>query len=76
MTQNRKYMTVESCNIDNLPYVQVQVVEPCHDIPILISDLPDNIPMDKISGNLDVTRIDNLDDYLINFQYELDGGSP
>ena len=26
---NKNYMTVESCNIDNLPYVQVQVVEPC-----------------------------------------------
>lgn len=69
-------MTVESCNIDNLPYVQVQVVEPCQYIPITIGDLPDDIPMSKISGNLDVSRIDNLDDYLLNFNYELDGGSP
>ena len=73
---NKNYMTVESCNIDNLPYVQVQVVEPCVNIPITIGDLPDNIPMSKISGNLDVSRIDNLDDYLLNFNYELDGGSP
>ena len=63
---NKNYMTVESCNIDNLPYVQVQVVEPCLNIPITIGDLPDNIPMSKISGNLDVSRIDNLDDYLLN----------
>ena len=73
---NKNYMTVESCNIDNLPYVQVQVVEPCSYIPITIGDLPDNIPMSKISGNLDVSRIDNLDDYLLNFNYELDGGTP
>ena len=73
---NKNYMTVESCNIDNLPYVQVQVVEPCLNIPITIGDLPDNIPMSKISGNLDVSRIDNLDDYLLNFNYVLDGGTP
>ena len=73
---NKNYMTVESCNIDNLPYIQVQVVEPCFIVPITIGDLPDNIPMSKISGNLDVSRIDNLDDYLLNFNYELDGGTP
>ena len=73
---NKNYMTVESCNIDNLPYIQVQVVEPCFITPITIGDLPDNIPMSKISGNLDVSRIDNLDDYLLNFNYEFDGGTP
>ena len=31
---------------------------------ILWSDLPDNIPMSKISGNLHYTRIDGLDEYL------------
>ena len=41
---------------------------------ILVSDLPDNIPMSKITGNLDVSRIDNLDDYLEHIP--IDGGSP
>lgn len=41
---------------------------------ILVSDLPDNIPMSKIIGNLDVTRIDNLDTYLDS--YAFDCGSP
>lgn len=31
---------------------------------ILVSDLPDNIPMSKIIGNLHYTRIEGLDDYL------------
>lgn len=42
--------------------------------PILISDLPDEIPMDIITGNLDVSRIDGLNDYLD--QYEFDCGTP
>ena len=41
---------------------------------VLASDLPDNIPMSKIVGNLDVARIDGLDDYLDN--YDFDCGSP
>lgn len=31
---------------------------------ILWSDLPDNIPMSKISGNLPASRIDGLSEYL------------
>lgn len=34
---------------------------------ILWSDLPDNIPISKISGNLHYTRIDGLDEYLEEF---------
>jgi hypothetical protein len=34
---------------------------------ILASDLPDNIPMSKIVGNLSVDRIDGLDEYLSSF---------
>lgn len=34
---------------------------------ILWSDLPDNIPMSKISGNLSVNRIDGLDEYIADF---------
>lgn len=41
---------------------------------ILAHDLPDDIPMDKIIGNLNVARIEGLDDYLNN--YEFDCGSP
>lgn len=41
---------------------------------ILAGDLPDNIPMSKIIGNLDVSRIDNLDLYLSTI--DVDGGTP
>ena len=41
---------------------------------LLASDLPDDIPMSKIIGNLHVSRIDNLDDYLS--EIDVDGGSP
>lgn len=41
---------------------------------VLVSDLPDNIPMSKIVGNLNVSRIDGLDDYLDSYQF--DCGSP
>ena len=41
---------------------------------LLASDLPDDIPMSKIIGNLHVSRIDNLDYYLS--EIDVDGGSP
>jgi hypothetical protein len=41
---------------------------------ILASDLPDDIPMSKIVGTLNVARIEGLDDYLDS--YEFDCGSP
>ena len=34
---------------------------------ILASDLPDDIPISKIVGNLSVDRIDGLDEYLSSF---------
>jgi hypothetical protein len=34
---------------------------------ILWSDLPDNIPISKISGNLHYTRIDGLEAYISSF---------
>jgi hypothetical protein len=40
---------------------------------INVSDLPD-IPFSKITGNIDVARISNLDDYLDN--YSFDCGTP
>ena len=42
--------------------------------PILVSDLPNQIPIDLIVGNLPVDRIDGLDDYLDS--YEFDCGTP
>jgi len=41
---------------------------------VLAGDLPDDIPMSKIVGNLSVARIEGLDYYLDN--YEFDCGSP
>lgn len=41
---------------------------------VLASDLPDDIPMSKIVGNLNVARIEGLEDYLDN--YEFDCGTP
>ena len=38
-----------------------------------VNDLPD-IPFSKITGNLDVSRIDNLDNYLD--EYVFDCGTP
>lgn len=40
---------------------------------INVGDLPD-IPFNKITGNIDVARISNLDDYLDN--YSFDCGTP
>lgn len=49
------------------------IIEIINTSKVLVSDLPD-IPFDKILGNLSVARIDGLDDYLDN--YEFDCGSP
>ena len=38
-----------------------------------VNDLPD-IPFSKITGNLDISRISGLDDYLDH--YSFDGGTP
>lgn len=40
----------------------------------LYGQLPDEIPITIITGNLDVSRIDNLDIYLATIP--IDGGSP
>lgn len=57
---------VERSNDFNLEIVNTE--------KILASDLPDDIPMSKIVGNLSVARIEGLEDYLDN--YEFDCGSP
>lgn len=57
---------IERSNDFNLEIVNTEKV--------LASDLPDDIPMSKIVGNLNVARIEGLDEYLDN--YEFDCGSP
>lgn len=59
-------LTIEIFDSYNLEIVNTE--------KILVSDLPNNIPMDMIIGNLDVSRIDNLDEYLS--EIPVDGGSP
>lgn len=65
-----------SVNVNNVEIERFDVtnIEIINTERILAFDLPDNIPMSKIIGNLDVSRIDNLDNYLDN--YEFDGGTP
>ena len=57
--------------IENFGYNSVNIISD-RDI-ISVSDLPD-IPMIKITGNLSVARIDGLDAYLDD--YEFDCGAP
>lgn len=57
---------IEKFNTFNLEIVNTE--------KILASDLPDDIPMSKIVGNLSVTRIDGLNEYLDS--YSFDCGSP
>jgi hypothetical protein len=64
---------VETSFIDNvtssieIERYEVFNVEVVNTEKILWSDLPDNIPMSKISGNLHYSRIDDLDYYLTQF---------
>lgn len=65
-TENINNIEIERSENFNLEIVNTE--------KILWNDLPDNIPMSKISGNLNVARIEGLDDYLD--QYEFDCGTP
>lgn len=72
-------LDIETSFIDNINNIEIERseafnIELINTEKILASDLPDNIPMDKIVGNLDVARISGLDDYLDN--YAFDCGSP
>lgn len=53
----------ESFNVELINYAKITA-----------NDLPNDIPMSKIVGNLDVARISGLDDYLDS--YEFDCGTP
>ena len=88
---------IETSFIDNLNNIEIERyetfnLEVINTEKILASDLPDDIPMSKIIGNLPVERIDGLDEYLSIFgavdaaniiglddyldEYEFDCGSP
>lgn len=72
-------LTIETSFIEDFNDVIIEVFD-THNLEIvntekiLVSDLPNNIPMDMIIGNLDVSRISNLDEYLS--EIPVDGGSP
>lgn len=72
-------LTIETSFLEDFHNITIEVfdtynLEVVNTEKILVSDLPNNIPMDMIIGNLDVTRIDNLDEYLS--EIPVDGGSP
>lgn len=78
------FLEIESGSYADLPNISLEILssETVLDIIntefLLASDLPDNIPMTKITGMLDVNRISGLDNYLSNFidTYEIDCGTP
>lgn len=66
------YLDVSTSFIENINNIEIERsdsfnIEIVNTEKILWSDLPDNIPMSKISGNLHVSRIDNLDEYIQEF---------
>lgn len=72
-------LEIETSFIDNINNIEIERsesfnIELINTEKILASDLPDDIPMTKIVGNLDVARISGLDDYLDS--YDFDCGSP
>jgi hypothetical protein len=77
--QETNLLEIETSYLDSFDNIEIERYETFNiDIinteKLLASDLPDDIPMSKIVGNLHVSRIDNLDDYLS--EIDVDGGSP
>jgi hypothetical protein len=76
----KQFITIETSILDqpqnNIEIEKFQTfnIEIINTEKVLASDLPDDIPMSKIIGNLNVARIEGLDDYLDN--YEFDCGTP
>lgn len=73
------FLEIETSFITNENNIEIEIydtfnLELINTEKILLSDLPDNIPMSMITGNLHVSRIEGLDDYLD--QYEFDCGTP
>lgn len=72
-------LEIETSFIDNVNNIEIERsesfnIELINTERILASDLPDNIPMSKIIGSLDVARISGLSEYLD--EYEFDCGTP
>ena len=72
--QNQTLIEVESGNTVNIPNIDLQITTEGTLHNITINDLPDNIPITKIIGNLDVGRISGLSAFLDS--YSFDCGSP
>jgi len=72
-------ISIETSFLDNIGIIEIErFAAPSVNIVssssiIGVSDLPD-IPFSKIIGNIDVSRIDNLDNYLD--EYAFDCGTP
>ena len=77
--QETTLLEIETSYLDSFDNIEIERYETFNiDIinteKLLASDLPDDIPMSKIIGNLHVSRIDGLADYISNI--DIDGGSP
>lgn len=73
---NNYSLILESSIVENINNIEVQRY---NDYNLILTntsyaDLPEQIPMSIITGNLHVSRIDGLDDYLSTIP--LDGGTP
>lgn len=55
---------VDSVEIQLVDTINIDIV---NTEKFLLTDLPDNIPFSKIVGNLDVTRINNLDTFISGY---------
>lgn len=66
-------LSIETSSMDEVTdSVEIQFVDTVNvDIinteKFLITDLPDNIPFSKIAGNIDVSRIDNLNNFVSGY---------
>lgn len=70
---------IETSYVDNINNIEIERyevynVDVINTEKILLSDLPDSYPMNKIIGNLSVYRISGLADYLDS--YHFDCGTP
>jgi hypothetical protein len=70
---------IETSYVDNINNIEIERyeiynVDVINTEKILLSDLPDSYPMNKIIGDLSVYRISGLADYLDSYQF--DCGTP
>lgn len=65
-------ISIETSTLDQIDTLEIEIFDQFNiDIvnteKILWTDLPDSIPFSKISGNIPVDRIQDLDDYIFEF---------